>query len=49
MPAVSNEVAGVGAEDYRFKAWFTQQTLVGNEPCYQVQKYLQMKNRTFII
>ena len=35
------EVAGVGAEDYRFKAWFTQQTLVGNDPCYQVQKYLQ--------
>lgn len=35
------EVAGVGAEDYRFEAWFTQQTLVGNDPCYQVQKYLQ--------
>lgn len=35
------EVAGVGGEDYRFKGWFIQQTLSGNEQCYQIQKYLQ--------
>ncbi len=35
------EVAGVGAEDYRFKAWFILSALTGNEPCYQIRKYLQ--------
>lgn len=35
------EVAGVGAEDYRFKGWFVLQALTGNDPCRQIRKYLQ--------
>lgn len=35
------EVNGIGAEDYRFKSWFTQQSSSDSKPCYQIQKYLQ--------
>ncbi len=34
------EVASVGAEDYRFKAWFTQVS-GQNGACYQIQKYMR--------
>jgi len=34
------EVASVGAEDYRFKAWFTQVTNQEG-PCYEIQKYMR--------